>query len=96
VGGSSRERAHGNAGAQKLIDDEMAHAARCTCYEDCVSTGARHEPRGYKRGRQRTGSQVSIALLSFAPMEHYHGPRGLRQGPRASSNFALILNQELR
>ena len=28
--------------------------------------------------------------------EHYRGPQGLRQGPRAGSNFAIILNQDLR
>jgi hypothetical protein len=41
-------------------------------------------------------SQVSIALLSLGANGHYHAPQGLRQAPRASSNFALILNQGLR
>jgi hypothetical protein len=34
----------------------------------------------------------SIIVLS----EQYHAPQGLRQAPRVGSNFALILNQELR
>jgi hypothetical protein len=35
-------------------------------------------------------------LWSLGAYKHYYPPHGLRQAPRASSNFALILNQELR
>ena len=48
------------------------------------------------RRRRWTRSQFSIALLSLSANEHYHAPQDLRQGPRASSNFPLFLNQELR
>jgi hypothetical protein len=49
---SARERAHGHAGTQKLIDDEAPDAARCTRDED--GAGARHERHGQKSGRQGT------------------------------------------
>jgi hypothetical protein len=41
-------------------------------------------------------SQFTIARLVLSANGHYHAPPDLRQGPRASSNFALILKQELQ
>jgi hypothetical protein len=41
-------------------------------------------------------SRLITAAESGIPNGHYHVPHGLRQGPRASSNFAIILTQDLR
>jgi hypothetical protein len=36
VFGSTRERAHGGAGAQKFVDHESADAASGACHENCA------------------------------------------------------------
>jgi len=37
---------------------------------------------------------VARQAVIMVATKHYHVPRGLRQGPGAGSNFALIPNQE--
>jgi hypothetical protein len=39
---------------------------------------------------------ILMSVCMIVVNGHYQAPQGLRQGPRASSNFALIMNQELR
>jgi hypothetical protein len=81
---------------QCLSGVQRDHAARCTCYEDCVSARARHEPRGYKRGRQRTRNQLSIAPLSLCSMNIITHPTACGKAPVRVQTSRSFLNQELR
>jgi hypothetical protein len=46
--------------------------------------------------RSKSRQRTRVYYQPWGANGHYHAPPGLRQAPRVNSNFALILNKDLR